>query len=578
MCISCTNGGQPIELNHAWRNEPKFKGKFLWIGRSRFERPQVAQPHHSPFPRRCEPGDVPTAVGMEDASWRADRCPEGDECEVQLGNDSARAVLPLHGGQRPSRSPRTGTHEVHSGSTEGEVPRGRSDDPRECDTGHASEALALQHGDHGGERGDLRAVQKLPLSRGAGGVPQMGNHGVDTVGSVQPRSGEVGEVGEVGRPTGEGHAFSWLWRKFLSGSRASCQDQTASCRATCTHSHVGQGEEQPSDPQDAGTSPGGIRGLFHGVFSGWTADHGGGDSRAARKVEDLADGQESRGGSQGRRAKGRRFREAVRTAIAAKRANRLARRNECGRSEELETDEPYVHDESYSDGGEYKVGGVPSHEDVYAQVVQSDYEASGDSHYLSEEGNVAVEGDNIDTPSGLPKVKPSGLPKVKPPGLPKVKPSGLPEVKPSGLPKVKLVYGDDYEAVKNLPRRRVRRTTKKRVRTWAGKALTALATLVTVCCAPLQSFAANVVDKLEEQVDFFEFFSGSAHMTETFAQRGHTVLEPRDIKFGHDLTKMQHQEDVLNDILYHRPKLVWIALPCTKWSPWQRLNYFGRKQ
>ena len=33
---------------------------------------------------------------------------------------------------------------------------------------------------------------------------------------------------------------------------------------------------------------------------------------------------------------------------------------------------------------------------------------------------------------------------------------------PSGLPKVKLVYGDDYEAVKNLPRRRVRRTTKKR--------------------------------------------------------------------------------------------------------------------
>ena len=191
-------------------------------------------------------------------------------------------------------------------------------------------------------------------------------------------------------------------------------------------------------------------------------------------------------------------------------------------------------------------GGAPSHEDVYAQVVQSDYEASGDSHYLSEEDKVDVEHNNDDVPSGLPKVK--------------------------------LVYGDDYEAVKNLPRRRVRRTTKKRVRTWAGKALTALATLVTVCCAPLQSFAASVVDKVEEQADFFELFSGSAHMTETFAQRGHTVLEPRDIKFGHDLTKVQHQEDALNDILHHRPKLVWIALPCTKWSPWQRLNYFGRKQ
>lgn len=80
-CISCTNGGKPIELSHAWRNELKFKGKFLWIGRSRFERPQVAQPHHSPFSRRCEPGDVPTAIGMEDASRRADRCTEGDGCE-----------------------------------------------------------------------------------------------------------------------------------------------------------------------------------------------------------------------------------------------------------------------------------------------------------------------------------------------------------------------------------------------------------------------------------------------------------------------------------------------------------------
>ena len=154
---------------------------------------------------------------------------------------------------------------------------------------------------------------------------------------------------------------------------------------------AGQGEEQPSDPQDAGTSSGGIRGLLHGVFGGRLIEHGGGDPRAAGEVEDLADGQEGRGSSQSRRAKGRRFREAVKTAIAAKRANQLARRGERQLFESQENVEPYVHDEAYGEEDEYKVGGAPSHEDVYAQVVQSDYEASGDSHYLSEEDEVDVE-------------------------------------------------------------------------------------------------------------------------------------------------------------------------------------------
>ena len=53
-------------------------------------------------------------------------------------------------------------------------------------------------------------------------------------------------------------------------------------------------------------------------------------------------------------------------------------------------------------------------------------------------------------------------------------------------PKVKFVYGygDDYGAVKNLPKRRVRRNTKKKVKSWAAKATVALAALVMVCAEP----------------------------------------------------------------------------------------------
>ena len=53
---------------------------------------------------------------------------------------------------------------------------------------------------------------------------------------------------------------------------------------------------------------------------------------------------------------------------------------------------------------------------------------------------------------------------------------------------------------------------------------------------------------------------------------------PRDIIYGHDLFLEDEQARVVEDLQAHKPGLVWVALPCTKWSPWQRLNYAGRKQ
>ena len=81
-----------------------------------------------------------------------------------------------------------------------------------------------------------------------------------------------------------------------------------------------------------------------------------------------------------------------------------------------------------------------------------------------------------------------------------------------------------------------------------------------------------------EEVALLELFAGSAHLTSHFAKKGHNVLEPRDKLFGHDLFDRCQQETVIRDIKQMRPRLLWVALPCTKWSPWQRINYAHRKQ
>ena len=52
-------------------------------------------------------------------------------------------------------------------------------------------------------------------------------------------------------------------------------------------------------------------------------------------------------------------------------------------------------------------------------------------------------------------------------------------------PRVTLVYGDDYEAVRNLPRRRIKKTAKKRVGSWARKAFAALVTSMAALAYPV---------------------------------------------------------------------------------------------
>eukprot|EP00435_Cladocopium_sp_Y103_P070748 s785_g36.t1 len=160
-----------------------------------------------------------------------------------------------------------------------------------------------------------------------------------------------------------------------------------------------------------------------------------------------------------------------------------------------------------------------------------------------------------------------------------------------GAPKVNLKYPVDYDTVKNLPSKRMKRASRKRVTGWARRALCCLTTTLVALAspvmaeldeavmAPLRDLTTAIVGHRErEPVALLELFAGSAHLTTEFAARGYNVLEPRDILYGHDLFDSLARESVFNDIETMRPRLLWVALPCTMWSPWQRLNYAQRRQ
>ncbi len=150
-----------------------------------------------------------------------------------------------------------------------------------------------------------------------------------------------------------------------------------------------------------------------------------------------------------------------------------------------------------------------------------------------------------------------------------------------------------------------------RIRSWAGKALSALmvtaaaytypvVAAASTCMTPLRSMASAASDYAQplfeaasevfigENVgppgrygngaDFCEVFAGCANLTQEMAAAGFNVPEPRDIKYGHDLLRADEQERMLEDLEKYRPKLLWLALPCTMWCPWQRINYYGRRQ
>ena len=88
-----------------------------------------------------------------------------------------------------------------------------------------------------------------------------------------------------------------------------------------------------------------------------------------------------------------------------------------------------------------------------------------------------------------------------------------------------------------------------------------------------EPFVQWMTEQPRREVDCYELFAGRARISEAFAKRGRGVLQPRDIKFGHDLRDPELQREVLDDIRRFRPGLVWMAPPCTLWCGFSKLNY-----
>ena len=108
-----------------------------------------------------------------------------------------------------------------------------------------------------------------------------------------------------------------------------------------------------------------------------------------------------------------------------------------------------------------------------------------------------------------------------------------------GAPKVNLKYPLDYETVRNLPSKRMKRASRKRVTGWARRALLCLTTTLVALAAPVAAEVNEaVVEPLRDMASIFvkpredepvallELFAGSAKLTTEFAAQGYNVLEP----------------------------------------------------
>ena len=75
------------------------------------------------------------------------------------------------------------------------------------------------------------------------------------------------------------------------------------------------------------------------------------------------------------------------------------------------------------------------------------------------------------------------------------------------------------------------------------------------------------------EVDCLELFAGSCKISGAFAKRQRGVLRPRDLLLGDNFRRAEVREEILCEIDRHRPRLVWMAPPCTYWCGFSRLNY-----
>ena len=494
-CIPCTHRSPPLQFQHEWRTAEPVHGKLLWIGRSRFKR-SSSPSRFDQFGALCDPTTDVTG-SMEDAPRRAFGGPGGARSRRLGASDGARVEECLHGDEGTSRQARAGIEQAHPGPAAREVPRGEDPVPSGCGKRIADEDVEGEPGHHGGVRGHVRAVQELPVQGGAGGLSGMGDQRMEGHRGVQPgsrstgtlgRSNEVytGQRGRLCEPRALGPDTT---AKSVAATKGSSADPELCTRTGSEDEGTGEvaSREDPSfEESQAEASPGQRGGVPPGDvrWGGEDPVYGGRDCGVGEETSVAEGCQEDRGGSRSY-IKRRLYWNKVNEAIKEKEEKRKKKTAEA------------KEEEAAQDSGE---------EPVRKEVYEAEEDPAVGEMY---------------------------------------------EKKP---PRVQLVYGDDYEDVRRLPRRPMRRAAKKRVQGWVKRTLSAL--VVT-----LSAYASAAAEKTKDAIgavliggetyanraDLLELFAGSAHLTEEFAAQGYNVLEPRDIRYGHDLFKLDQQNSVFDD-------------------------------
>lgn len=146
------------------------------------------------------------------------------------------------------------------------------------------------------------------------------------------------------------------------------------------------------------------------------------------------------------------------------------------------------------------------------------------------------------------------------------------------------------KAIAGVRRRRLaNRTTSQKVMAHAG----ALLQVFMACAVGLQGLVHEVVYEPAldvwavfqprhhvrdtPDVDCLELFAGEARISTAFARRRRAVLEPRDLRYGHDFRVASTREEILRDVHHFKPGMIWMAPPCTVWCGFSRLNH-GKQQ
>ena len=520
-CVPCTNSIRVLKIEHEWRTSHGARADFLWVGRSIFKR-QARKLSPTTQLNSFDELDRPN-LAMEDEQGSVDGGVGGARSGGAERVDRGRAEVYVAGAEGAD-----GLHQVQAsgiepppiGPTQGEVCPGgfgtpREGQPRAFDEDAQGQCGTVRRGD-----GAIREVQEPQVQRGAGELLGVGYGGSEGQREPQSRSGSVGSLG-----TGTSSSpWSWI---FSWGSRDQCGDPTPTSE--------GVAKEDSASAEDQGNRGGtSVNGL---VGSGQCSNDGGPDQGDGREVEahevgPRAGEESGRGQSCGSpvaegvsktKLKKKAYWKRVKLLQDWKKDKLLARRAR----------EP----EEGGEDVEMALEGEIDYNDVLAVnavgEVAEDFVTDYDLEYEedSEEDEILRE-----------------------------------------FCRVNLKYLSDYEAVRNLPAKRMKRSSKKRVSSMAKRVLSCLMTTVTALATPVINEVYDTVSgplndlcviatghRETDTPALLELFAGSAHLTSAFARAGFNVLEPRDLVLGHDLRDPAQQQAVKNDIKNWRPKLLWVG-------------------